>query len=139
MVNCSKCGKAITFWDKCSDDTHKNLCPECWDILNKSQKIKKENIEKAIIKNKDNPLLETNEPKEKQVNTKTISVIIGLIAGGIFGYYASQYFPFWGGLIGMFGQPYSEARMSLMPGHVLVFAVAGGLCGFVYKKYVASK
>ena len=53
-------------------------------------------------------------------------VVCGIILGAGFGFVAAHHFPFWGGIM-MIGQPYSQARWSLVPGHALAFSIVPAL------------
>lgn len=58
-------------------------------------------------------------------------LLVALALGGaILGLISSQYFPAWG-TIEKLGEPWSEARQSLIFGHVVAFAVLGAAIGVV--------
>jgi uncharacterized protein DUF4339 len=61
---------------------------------------------------------------------RIILTVIGIIAGAIIGFFAAHHFAFFGGLA-LLGEPYSPARYSLVPGHILLCAGLLGLVGFV--------
>ena len=70
--------------------------------------------------------------RSQKISIKTRSILCcieGLILGVLIGFFAAQYFALWGGLDSL-GQPYSPARMALVPGHVAFFAVVFGAAGF---------
>ena len=60
--------------------------------------------------------------------------VIGVGLGVIVGYFAAHHFAFFGGFA-LLGEPYSPARNSLVPGHMLLCAIllggAGVLIGFI--------
>jgi hypothetical protein len=53
----------------------------------------------------------------------------GIVLGCIVGYFAAHYFPLWGGLA-MLGEAHSQARDSLVPGHIALCAVTFGAFAF---------
>lgn len=55
-------------------------------------------------------------------------IVVTIILGAILGLAISQYAPLFGG-VEKFGQPWSEARMNLVPVHVIVFAILGFVLG----------
>ena len=59
---------------------------------------------------------------------------MGIVIGCIVGYFAAHHFALWGGFA-LFGEPYSPACGSLVPGHVLFFATALGAIGFAIGYY----
>lgn len=67
--------------------------------------------------------------KPKRGNMKVGLAILGIVIGSIVGYFAAHHFALWGGFV-LIGAPYSPARNSLVPGHVLFFAVVLGAIGF---------
>jgi len=56
--------------------------------------------------------------------------LVGIVVGGVVGYFAAHYFALWGGFA-LIGEPHSPARNSLVPGHVLFFATVLGAAGFI--------
>jgi len=68
----------------------------------------------------------------KETN-KLISVVLLGLLGAILGYTASQFYPLWGGILAL-GQPFSPARQSLIPGHVVAFAFVGIALGLYVNK-----
>ncbi len=57
-----------------------------------------------------------------------VTSILGILAGAFIGVFAAHHFPFYGG-IAMLGAPYSPARSSLVPGHMLLCGVVLGSVG----------
>lgn len=51
------------------------------------------------------------------------------MTGGVLGYFSAHYYPFWGNSLQILGDPHSPARDSLVPSHVVAFAMAGLLVG----------
>jgi len=69
---------------------------------------------------------------EKSLNIGVGRAILGAIIGGLVGYLSANYFPIFGGfLITAVAEPFSEARMSLVPQHMLLFAFVFGIIGFL--------
>ena len=67
-------------------------------------------------------------------NTDNQSIIL-LISCGIFiGVLSANYFPITGGFLMQFAQPWSDARMSLIPAHVVIFGVIGAMIGLFIRK-----
>ncbi|MCA9240119.1 MAG: hypothetical protein KDA37_07970 [Planctomycetales bacterium] len=64
----------------------------------------------------------------KSLILPTIGLLAGIVVGGIVGYFAAHFFPFWGGLA-LLGEPYSDARYALVPGHVLLCSLLLGSFG----------
>jgi predicted Zn finger-like uncharacterized protein len=54
--------------------------------------------------------------------------IVGVIIGCVVGYFAAHHFAFFGGWA-LMGEPYSPARNSLVPGHMLLCALLLGAGG----------
>lgn len=70
---------------------------------------------------------------EAMRNPKVLVAATAMIGAGL-GLLLSQYVPVFGG-IEMNGEPWSEARLSLLPGHVLLFLVLGAaIGGFVVRR-----
>lgn len=59
----------------------------------------------------------------------TLTVGGGLL-GGVVGFLLAHYYPLWGGMAMMMGEPFSPARSSLVPGHVVVFFLVFGGIGY---------
>ena len=57
-------------------------------------------------------------------------VVAGLLIGAVLGVFVSQYAPVFGGFATI-GQPWSQARQSLIGTHVLAFAATGAVLGFL--------
>jgi len=74
------------------------------------------------MKNKDNTLAIALE-----------TIIPLTILGAVFGFIASQYFPFWGFWTFM-SVPFSYYRLGLAPAHVVLFAAIGAFLGWIFKK-----
>lgn len=55
--------------------------------------------------------------------------ILGTLLGCVIGFYAAHHFAFFGG-INLIGEPYSPARDSLVPGHMLLCGGVLGISGF---------
>ena len=53
---------------------------------------------------------------------------LGIGSGCVIGYFAAHHFAFFGGFA-LLGQPYSPARSSLVPGHMLLCGILLGLLG----------
>lgn len=64
-----------------------------------------------------------------KVEHLNLIIICGIISA-CFGFIASQYFPMFGG-IAMFGEPFSHARKTLIPGHTFLFASIGLTIGVI--------
>ena len=58
---------------------------------------------------------------------KTVITICGIVFGAGFGYVAGHYFPLWGGMMAVMGEPHSPARAMVARGHVALFSVLFGL------------
>jgi hypothetical protein len=54
--------------------------------------------------------------------------ITGILTGCVTGYFAAHHFAFFGGLL-LLGAPYSPARSSLVPGHMLLCGMLLGILG----------
>lgn len=71
-------------------------------------------------------------PAMQRVNMKVwgtrFGFLVGVVLGAVLGVLASQYFPIFGGFENV-GTPWSPARISLVPTHLLVLAVGGGVIG----------
>ena len=63
-----------------------------------------------------------------------IPLIIGGVCLGILGFLSSQYLPIWGGFAAL-GMPFSPARLSLAPSHIILFSLVGVAVGYAYSKY----
>jgi len=53
----------------------------------------------------------------------------GVLLGCVVGFYAAHHFAFYGGFV-LFAEPYSPARHTLVPGHMLLCGILLGLAGF---------
>jgi hypothetical protein len=65
---------------------------------------------------------------------QVVEALLGIVVGCVCGYYAAHHFPFWGGIV-MMGAPYSPARSSLVPGHMLLCSLILGGIGFILPRY----
>lgn len=59
-----------------------------------------------------------------------ITTFWGVLLGCIVGFFSAHYFPVFGGFL-MLGEPDSEWRNQLVPGHMLLFSFLLGIVGFV--------
>lgn len=66
---------------------------------------------------------------------KAIMLVFGIIVGSFIGYYSAHHFALWGGLA-LYGQPYSPARQSLVPGHMLFFGAIVGCASYYIAGYL---
>jgi hypothetical protein len=57
-----------------------------------------------------------------------LCTITGILTGCVAGYFAAHHFAFFGGFL-LFGKPYSPARSSLVPGHMLLCGILLGTIG----------
>ena len=57
-----------------------------------------------------------------------ITTILGIAAGCVIGFFAAHHFAFFGGVL-LFGKPYSPARYTLVPGHMLLCGTILGAVG----------
>lgn len=55
--------------------------------------------------------------------------IAGVLLGCFVGFFAAHHFAFFGGFV-LMGSPYSPARYSLVPGHMLLCGILFGIAGF---------
>jgi hypothetical protein len=59
--------------------------------------------------------------------------IVGAALGSLLflpiGFLSSQFFPFFGGWLSAIAEPFSPARLQLMPAHLIGFGILGGLLG----------
>ena len=72
-----------------------------------------------------------NTPRLKRALMKYPMILYGIIgasAGCVVGYFAAHHFAFYGGFA-LIGEPYSPARSSLVPGHMLLCGVLLGAIG----------
>lgn len=60
---------------------------------------------------------------------RVLMTLIGIGAGCVVGFFAVHYFAFLGG-VNLMGKPYSPARDSLVPGHMLLCGILLGIFGF---------
>jgi len=72
------------------------------------------------------------------IDMKLTLALLGVVIGCIVGYFAAHHFALWGGWV-LLCEPYSRGRDSLVPGHVLFFAVALGAIGFAVGYYLDKK
>lgn len=59
-----------------------------------------------------------------------LGAAVALVPSVGLGVVLSQYWPVFGGVLGAIGQPFSDAKMSLIPIHCLAFAIGGMVLGF---------
>lgn len=62
-------------------------------------------------------------PKKACDSDRAIYIRFGII-GVVLGFFLSQYFPVWGGILAL-GEPFSPARIRLAAGHMIVFGLLG--------------
>jgi len=59
-----------------------------------------------------------------------LGAAVALVPSVGLGVVLSQYWPVFGGVLGAIGQPFSDAKMSLLPIHCISFAIGGMVLGF---------
>ncbi|MBL1321844.1 MAG: hypothetical protein COA63_012405 [Methylophaga sp.] len=69
---------------------------------------------------------------------KVTLTILGILIGCVLGYFSAHHFALWGGFV-LIGEPYSPARDTLVPGHVLFFAVTLGAIGLAIGYHLDKK
>lgn len=83
--------------------------------------------EKAVVQ-------QTNFEKDSRIPL----TIGGILCGAVIGFLSAHHFALWGGFA-LIGQPYSPARSSLVPGHIMFFSVVLGAIGYAIGNSKNSK
>jgi hypothetical protein len=63
------------------------------------------------------------------IRVPIVMAMMGIATGCLVGFFAAHYFAFFGGLA-LIGRPFSPARFSLVPGHMLLCGIILGAAGF---------
>jgi hypothetical protein len=87
--------------------------------------IKPESIPEFVSRNKSKVRKNLAVPS---LLLPVLTTTIGIAAGCVVGYFAAHHFAFFGGFA-LIGQPYSPARSSLVPGHMLLCGLLLGTIG----------
>ncbi len=125
-VKCSKCGEPFVV----QAEAPPPLPQEIPSIDVRSSKRESIQVQEA-------PCDDSYRKRQSKPALVLLYTVLGLLIGGVVGYYAGNYYPFWGGLA-LLGEIGSPARQMLARNHAMTFGLlSGAICcglGFVIAK-----
>lgn len=68
---------------------------------------------------------------QEVVRAAIVGAVVGTIAMVVLGVLVSQYWPMFGGLVSLIGEPFSPARLHYLPVHCIVFGICGAVLGAI--------
>ncbi len=123
---CPGCGAAYHVAERKTGK--RTTCPKCGQGMRVPPPVRR-----MAVPGMETPEVATEETDPRSRRMATVFyllnwIIFGAIVGCAAGYYFAHHAPLFGGLY-MLGMPYSPARDTLVPGHVLLCGILCGLLG----------